>query len=357
MTDTPTERPYRTGRKPARHIPELAIDNFRSGVRANEGATSGDVTNGITAWGMLRNDQLGDCVPAATEHYRMAKGIFPGDAAPTDTETADLYFAYGVDQGEPGPQPDDGVEIATWLQWLFAQTEAAKLAGDDIVEYAFAEITNLAPSNLGVEMLEFRGVILGVNLTDDAQQLFPNSPWTVANGEQPDPNEGHGVLHAKFDNSAQLGTCVTWGALEGMTYPWMSACVEEAWVIVTREDAQNSGVDFDALVAAIKALGGDVGPTPAPLPEPTPSPSPSPEPVPSPTPVPTPEPVPTPTPEPPAPPSPTPEPSPSPSKLDKEIEDALAILATASEALPNGVGIIVHGLIEDVRNAFIEAVG
>jgi hypothetical protein len=324
MTDTaPVQHPYRTGRKPARHVPELAIHNFRSLAERTALPSSGDVTNGITQWGMLGNDVYGDCVPAATEHYRMSKGLFTGDAAPTTGETEDLYFDYGVAQGEQGPTPDEGVEIASWLKWLFDETQAAKIAGDDIEEIAYAEIDDLTMASLNSEMLAFRGIILGVNLTDDAQQLFPNSPWTIANGEQPDPNEGHGILHVKYDDAAKLAGEVSWALIEGATYDWIEACCEEAWVIMTREDAENAGVDFDACVAAIKAHGGTVAPdlptpvtppTPAPVPEPVPAP-PAPAPVPAPpapSPGPTPPPKP-PTPEPPvtppAPPGPTPGPN------------------------------------------------
>lgn len=329
MTDTDQgiaaeRKPFKTGKKPARHVPELAVHNFRTGARAHEGATSGDVTNGLTDIGMLGNAEEGDCVPAATEHFRMTKGLYSGDTAPTEVETLKLYHDYGAAQGQ-GPDSDEGVEIASWLQWLFEVTQAAKEAGDDIEEIAYVEITDLDPDNLGVEMLEFRGLILGVDLTDDAQQLFPNSPWTVANGETPDPQEGHGILHAKFDKATQMAEEGTWAQFQQATYDWLRACVTEAWAIMTREDAENSNVDFDACVAAIKAAGGQVSPN---LPEPL-SPSPAP---------------PAPSPSPSLPPSPSPEPDPSPTpsgpppgqlkRLEQDLENALVVLQEACGILP-----------------------
>lgn len=320
--------PYKTGRKPAKHRPELAVELLRTGSRRFEGATSGDVTQGITAWGMLGNDDESDCVPAATEHNRMSKKLFPGDSAPATDETLGLYYGYGIAAGEPPPTPDEGSVISDWLQYLFDESQKAKLAGDDIDEFGFVEITNLDPANLGVEALEFNGIILGVELTDDAQTLFPNSPWTVANGEKPDPDEGHGILLVKF--APGMGTCVTWAKLQEMTYDWMTACVVEAWGIATREDAENTGLDFDAVLAAIKAGGGtvvDPPVSPSPAPEPAPSPSPGP---PSPGPVPDPTPGPAPSPSP----SPGPSPSPSPSPITQEVEEALVVIATFAATLP-----------------------
>lgn len=319
MTDTASAaKPYKTGRKPARHIPELAVENFRTAVPA-DGPPSGDVSQGVTQWGMLGNDTEGDCVPAATEHTRIAKGLYNGDTAPTTGGTLGLYHKYGAAQGQ-GPDSDEGCDIGTWLLWVYDEFEKAKAAGDDIDEFAFAEITDLSQPSLNKEMLAANGIILGVNLTDDAQQLFPNSPWTVANGETPDPEEGHGIIQVKYNDADQMATAVTWGELQEMTYAWVAACTEEAWIIYTREDAERAGFDFDAAVAAIKALNGTAGADPVDPPSPSPSPSPAPAPEPS--------------PEPPAPePAPSPEP-PSPGPITEEIAKAIALLEGAAAELP-----------------------
>jgi hypothetical protein len=260
---------------------------------------------------MLGNDEFGNCGPAATEHYRMAKaalgnGQFEvGFVQPDTTETEDLYFAYGIAQGEPGPDPDEGVDNASWLAYLFALTQAAKLASttpDDIEEFAYAELdveSAGATDRVHAEMLAFHGVLVGCNLTDDAEAEFEEGlPWIVTTSEQPDPNDGHDVLLVAYDNTGQKAfdgyvvgdQFVTWSALQWADVEWDASAIDEAWVIVTKEDADNAGVDFDALLAACKALGGIVEPTPAPAPAPTPTPVPVPVPTPPPTPAPTPAP-------------------------------------------------------------------
>jgi hypothetical protein len=79
----------------------------------------------------------------------------------------------------------------------------------------------------------------------------------VANGERPDPAEGHCIVKVKADGQ-QLDTWVTWGALEESTREWSAACLDEAWAVVTSED-EAAKLDMPALLADISALGGHGG--------------------------------------------------------------------------------------------------
>jgi hypothetical protein len=95
-----------------------------------------------------------------------------------------------------------------------------------------------------------------VNLTDDADNLFEQGqPWTTANGEQADPNDGHCIVKVKADGS-QYDGWVTWGAVQESTLSWTTACLDEAWVIITEEDAQATSLDIGKLRADIDALHG-----------------------------------------------------------------------------------------------------
>ena len=117
-----------------------------------------------------------------------------------------------------------------------------------------------------------RASTVGVDLTDDADQLFgEGQPWTVANGEQPDPSEGHCVVKFKADGR-ELDWYGTWGALQAATREWSGVCVVECWVIITSED-EAAKVDMPALVADIEALRRH-GRHPAPVIPPAPQPAP-----------------------------------------------------------------------------------
>lgn len=255
MTDlSPRIAGRRGGGRTNTRYPQLQLSNFRTGTPVPP--PSGDVTYGITDWGMDHNDQWSCCGPAATDHYQVAKA---GDVSLIDhlggSGVLPLYFEYGIAQGEPGPYPDQGVDNGTWLKFLFDK---------GIIE-AFAELDPNNADEVHQGMLDFGGVLTSVSLTADAEQLFgAHQPWTVASGEMPDPSMGHDILLAKYGPEGD--TFVTWGALQLATVAWDSACITGAWVIVTSEDAARTGVDIAALKAKITALGGSVASAPAPTP-------------------------------------------------------------------------------------------
>jgi hypothetical protein len=210
-----------------------------------------DVSNGITDWGMLGNgpdptctahpDGVGDCTFAGRQHYRMAKA-----ARGHETETWEtsnqlvaeyLKYDHGVDQG------------ANIAKLLLSWYRAGKIL-------AFAPVDHTDPAAVDAAMAAFTGTYCGVNLTDDADELFSqHRPWTVADGQTPDPAEGHCILKVGADGDG-IDTWVTWGTAQESTHDWSSACLDEAWVIITADDASSQLIDLAALRADIDALGG-----------------------------------------------------------------------------------------------------
>ena len=102
-------------------------------------------------------------------------------AAGRETEAwesaADLvaeYFTY--DGGQ-----DQGANIADLLLYWY---KSGKIL-------AFAPVNHRDPAAVNAAVQAFHGAYCGVNLTDDANDLFSEGlPWSVAGGEQPDP-AGH----------------------------------------------------------------------------------------------------------------------------------------------------------------------
>lgn len=269
----PARIPGKRGRQPAKRLALRFIHDYATAPLPAP-AYPVDVTGGIApeAWGMDGNgpdptctthpDGVGDCGFAARQHNRMAKAACYSE---TETwETSDQlvaeYLAY--DGGQ-----DNGVVLA---DVLLAWFRAGKIK-------AFAPVDHTSPAAVDSAMQEFKGVIIGVDLTDDAEQLFSaGQPWTVANGEQPDPNEGHAIVKVWSDGT-DLDGYVSWGALQKATRQWSAACVVEGWVIIASED-EAAKVNMPVLLADIAALDGTGGQPPAPAPV-LPAP-PAPEPVP-----------------------------------------------------------------------------
>ena len=213
-----------------------------------------DVTGGITDWGMLGNgpdptlpqypDGVSDCTFAGRQHNRMAKAAAAGEQEQWETTEALVaeYLAY--DKGQ-----DQGANMAELLLYWYK-------AGTIL---AFAPLDHTKPAEVDSAMAAFHGAYVGVNLTDDADQLFEqHQPWTTASGEQPNPNNGHCIVKVAADGS-QLDSWVTWGVIQQSTVAWTRACLEEAWVIITEEDAQAASLNIAQLKADIDALHGSGG--------------------------------------------------------------------------------------------------
>jgi hypothetical protein len=210
-----------------------------------------DVSAGITDWGMLGNgpdktctthpDGVGDCSFAGRQHYRLAKAAagHEQETWETSNQLVAEYLAY--DHGQ-----DVGVNLAdVLLSWY--------QAGQVL---AFAPVDHTDPAAVDAAMAAFHGAYVGVNLTDDADSLFvQHQPWTVSAGQRPDPNDGHCIVKVAADGQ-QLDTWVTWGALQQSTRDWTAACLDEAWVIITQEDANAANLDIASLRRDIDALHG-----------------------------------------------------------------------------------------------------
>jgi hypothetical protein len=213
-----------------------------------------DVSGGITGWGMLGNgpdpmctshpNGLGDCTFAGRQHYRMAKAAAGHESEQWETANELVAEYLKFDHGQ-----DRGANIADLLLHWYQ-------AGQIL---AFAPLDHTKPDRVDAAMQAFHGAYVGVNLTDDADETFQQGkPWTVADGQRPNPHEGHCILKVAADGS-EFDTWITWGATQKSTLAWTAACLDEAWVVITDEDVKNASVDIAALRADIDALHGTGG--------------------------------------------------------------------------------------------------
>lgn len=276
---SPARTPGKRGRLPAKQLPMRFVHQYAAAGALPPAVYPVDVSGGITdGWGMAGNgpdpsctaapDGVGDCTFAGEFHYRMAKAAAGQETEewPSADQIVRDYLAY--DHGR-----DEGAVIADLLLHWYRTG----------VILAFAPVDHTDPAQVDAAMQAFHGAYVGVSLTDDADQLFSEGrPWTVANGQRPDPGEGHCIVKVKAEGGAGYDTWVTWGALQDSTPVWTAECLDEAWVIVTHEDAAAANLDLAALLADIEALHGTGGRPPKPAPSPSPSPAPVPRPSPPP---------------------------------------------------------------------------
>jgi len=236
-------------------------------------------TEGITNWGMMGNgpdptltvnggQPVGDCgVAAVPGHANMLTAVLVGLSLAANTMTSDqivtLYFEYTGGQ-------DTGVDLGDWLLWLFQK---------GIIEGFVA----IPLGQMDAALQFFDVIVAGVDLNPQADAQVSNGlQWDVGPGDEPDPEEGHAILYESAQSLTGPFGWITWGQIQLSTLAWKQACPRQAFAVVTKQEAEAKGftAQFDALTAALRALGGTVVPTPTPPapapPAPTPAPSPTP---------------------------------------------------------------------------------
>lgn len=248
-----TERIHgRVGPHRESHEPRLLASKFVSdGLVPVQGYLEWDGTTGVGEdWGMDGNDVWGDCGSAATDHYNIAKtqsyAQYGQLGMPKYAGTLGTYWAYGLAQGEVGQpphtpdQPDQGVDNATWLAFLYKQgiIDGYAEVTDDVYDW-FAQT--------------FRGAILGLAIDGaKAQQEFsiwPKVPWTAMPKQ-----DGHDTLGI-ITHSDGSGSLITWGAVQPYTLGFRQTNWTDMWVIFDHDDPN---VNWSELQQALDEVHGVV---------------------------------------------------------------------------------------------------
>lgn len=199
-------------------------------------------TPSINDWGMLGNDKWGDCTIAGAAHLLDAwnwdyKSLL--SAVPDATDAVKQYFT--LTGGD-----DTGLVEATVLHvW---RTQGLFDPASKILAYAPTE------GALGIHaaVADFGGCYLGVQLPQSAEEQFQHGePWTIV------PNDpivgGHCIVAVGYD--PQGVDVVTWGRVQRVSYPWLERYCDEAWAIVSPEQAAK--VDIDRLLADLNQVHHD----------------------------------------------------------------------------------------------------
>ena len=258
--------PYCLGRLPEdTSRPRLTLAPHLTGATP---PPSADWYSHVPAWGVLGNDQWGDCVFAGNGHIiEQQTALGEGsEIAVTDAEAlAEYSRVTGFDPaaGPPGSNPTDQGAL---IQDGLADLRRNGLAGQAIA--AFARVNQADHAELRTALAEFGAVSLGVNLPQSAMDQFgAGQPWTVSGDGT--ILGGHCIIAAGYDQ--QYLYIVTWGRVVPAAWDWLDAYCDEAWAVVSamwagRGGRDPEGVDLHSLGAEFAALTGQPNPFPAPQP-------------------------------------------------------------------------------------------
>ena len=173
-----------------------------------------DWTKGITGWGMMLNDNLGDCTIAGCAHAVQVWSANTGIESTVDDSIVETYYQ-NWDGYVPGNASTDngGIELDVLTDW-----QKQGFGGHTLMAFADPKPSNLV--NIRQSIALFGGVYIGLALPLTAQN---QDVWDVVPGGGAKAKKGswggHCVFVPKYDEKGF--TCITWGQLKTMTVAFL----------------------------------------------------------------------------------------------------------------------------------------
>jgi hypothetical protein len=210
----------------------------------------------VSAWGMLMNDTLGDCVPAASGHMIEQWTTYTLKPVPVTDE--EILIAYEDIGGYvPGdPSTDNGCNMLDALNYW----RKTGIAGHKISVYAGINLQGgeLAVRNLKYSVSLFGNCYLGLALPISAQG---QTGWHVDDSDPTSAQAGSWGGHCVpiVGYSPKSITVVTWGSILNMSWNFFQRYADEAYCVLSQDWIETnglapSGFDFNALDADLKGI-------------------------------------------------------------------------------------------------------
>jgi hypothetical protein len=212
--------------------------------------------DGVTDWGMLGNDTLGDCTIAGVGHAVQSAMHAVGIAWDSSVETDEVikYYEFWCGYNPADPTTDQGgVEVDVLNNW-----RKLRYAGHQLVAYADPEIADTLHIKQSIAL--FGGVYIGLALPLSAQN---QDVWQVVGDGQtgasaPGSWGGHAVYVVGY--SPEFLTCITWGQELQMSWDFFRAYADEAHTLFLGMWVENktapSGFDWAQLETDLTAIVG-----------------------------------------------------------------------------------------------------
>lgn len=210
---------------------------------------------GPSGWGMLGNDQYGNCTIAGAAHEEIVFKVVSNQptVVPNATQAIDVYL--GLTGGA-----DTGLVIANVLA---TQLKTGLFsAEDELAGGGFARLNEGSLLQLHESIAFYGTAKLGIQCPESAQTQAQEQaetgkvvPWTYAAGSTVEG--GHDIEAVGYGNDGGLW-CVSWGMLVYVTAGFLSHYLEEAWCPLPKQYREAGhgpkGVDWASLDAALASL-------------------------------------------------------------------------------------------------------
>lgn len=184
-------------------------------------------------WGMMGNDNYGDCTCAAAAHMIM-EWTASTQHNPIVVPDASILQFY---ENFSGGDPDAGANLLDVLKYW------RKTGLDQHQILAFVAISLKNPSLIKTAVNIFANCYIGIALPHFAAYPPANMditeiPWILPPGgatgkAAPNPNDGHCVAAVGYDEQSLY--VVTWGKVKPMTWEFYVAYADEAFAVLSKD--------------------------------------------------------------------------------------------------------------------------
>ena len=203
-----------------------------------------DWSKGITNWGMMLNDQLGCCTIAGVGHAVQAWTANTGTEFTAPDDVVQTYYEKWDGYDPSNPASDQGgnlLDVATdWKNNSFN--------GHLIYAFTSVDVKNQIEVQQAINL--FGGLYTGFEVPQSAMdQNAAGEVWDVVESDGGSVG-GHCVYIVGYNATGPV--CVTWGALQQMTWQFWLKYFDEGYAIIGADwlptgSTAPSGFDFAQL--------------------------------------------------------------------------------------------------------------
>lgn len=185
-----------------------------------------DWTKTTADFGVMLNDQLGDCTIAGAAHAVQIWTLNSGSIETlSDPQVLNTYVAWdGYVPGNPDTD-NGGIELDVLNKW-----RKLGLCGHSLIGFAAANVGNITEMRQGIAL--FGGAYIGMEVPNFIMEseLDPTVPWDLpAGGDDGGIDGGHCVYVVGYD--AHYFYFISWGKVYKMTVAFFLKYVDEGYVL------------------------------------------------------------------------------------------------------------------------------
>jgi hypothetical protein len=198
---------------------------------------------GPSDWGMMLNDNVGDCAVAAPAHMVQVASLVASNSMVTisDADIKKAYMAISGWNGVIGDRSDVGCNMVDVLNYW----KNTGIGGHKIQGFVTINPTHIAMARVALWL--FGALYVGYSLPTTAQN---QTVWDVVPGMIPGNWGGHAVARVRHD--PKIRSVITWGYVQEATEAFDNACCDELHAIILPEWTPNGAnvAGFDAATLA-----------------------------------------------------------------------------------------------------------